>query len=49
MPASVAFPIPNVPSILGYHLYAQGILFDPGAISGPTFGLAGAVRLGFAP
>ncbi len=46
-PAPVAFNIPVVPSIVGFFLYAQGLMFDPSAsaTTGVRVGLADAVRM----
>ncbi len=49
MPAQVDLVIPNVPSLIGYSLYAQGILLDLSPNASPKFGFANAFKLDFGP
>jgi hypothetical protein len=41
-------PIPNIPTIVGYSLYSQGMVFEPGANAfGAVVTNAGAMTIGF--
>ncbi len=48
-PAPVAILIPDLPTLVGSSIYAQGLLFEPVPTAGVQFGLAGALELRVQP
>ncbi len=49
IPSVIRMDIPNDPTLLGMPIYAQGVMVDPNATTGPRIGLTAAVELRFGP